>query len=114
MSFDINKPYRTRDGRDVSVHQPTGCCFFVGIIRGDGRHGRTWSLDGTADTGEQHTDLVNIPERRTIKVWLWLDGDGYVFCDIAEPNQNGLRKSGARALRALDVNFTIGEGLNPS
>lgn len=120
MTFDINRPYQTREGLDVwAAVAPKpfeGGRQIVGIVD---FHSRrlvwTWFPDGraTAD-GNSPNDLVNIPEKRTIKAWI----------NMYEPrtaNFSGLWPSRADAdansgnLRIAcierELTYEVGEGL---
>lgn len=114
MSFDINKPYRTRDG-----HEAKAIADPVGILHGwiQGNHiceTRCWWRDGhVLATGTEHPhDLVNIPEKRTVKVWINCYEKG--FCQLQLSRAEADSSYGAQCRIACierEITFEVGEGL---
>ena len=113
MSFDINKPYRTRDGR--SVHKlrrlhapmPTGE-IFAGQV---GEYTLTWQPDGRFDIEEPDADprdLVNISEKRTVKMHFNALSDGSVY---ARTGRSRSLTGATIATFYREITYEVGEGL---
>lgn len=72
--IDINKKYKTRDGREVRFYatDPHGRYSILGAINSDGQwgHAQSWSDEGrfNLDEGENPMDLVEVSERDDFKI----------------------------------------------
>lgn len=126
MSFDISKPYACRNGLPASAirHPGVGCEHLAIGTYTTNNHNRAglwalnnggkWAGDDSSHGGcqqEDHPlDLVNVPETRTVKVWLTLEKDGDVSAEPARPTGQYLTRR-VIATREVELTFTIGEGL---
>ena len=114
MSFDISKPYTTRNGREAWAvlvpHRESSAPMLLGYYVEDGiRCHVWWQPDGKALKYSSDFDLVNVPETRTVKMWAVLNHDG--SCEGYEVRQHP--HDLMLAQRELELTFTIGEGLDP-
>jgi hypothetical protein len=114
MSFDINKPYRTRDGRKAWAFQ-TPFNFLIGVIEGCGDQGYSWFSNGGSRHGDDRLDLVNTPEKRTVKVWInCYDGHGAENTAYAYPTReraDGMASDNREACIEREITYEVGEGL---
>lgn len=137
--LDLTKPMQTRDGREAqAILAPDG--FLYGWYRG-GHHacngfGRgKWDGDGRYYPSSQDVsngsprapsagmlehaaktpnDLVNIPEKRTIKVWMNIYGAGAINFSGFWPTRHEAdsnRGGGRIACIEREITYTVGEGL---
>lgn len=75
--FDINKPYTTRDGREAKVIEgPDGRLYGYWLGHGGTHQSGWWGADGSWSVGTDSNDLINVPEKRTVKVWINDYGSG--------------------------------------
>ena len=125
MSFDINKPYRTRGGSVAwAIALPEkmhGLYRFVGAYKEeDGRIIQSsWAEDGRWNPVDETTicsiDLINIPEKRTAKVWIniydpyGMTQNGKWFFSRAEADR--LASYARVACVAREISYEVGEGL---
>jgi hypothetical protein len=112
MTFDPNRPVQTRDGRparilctDLKGDQP-----IAAAIRGAGGNETVsefgengqWLVGETSDT-----DLINVPEKRT--VWVNIYEDGYTS---RYPTRELADIGACRArIACVPLTYTVGEGL---
>ena len=126
MIFDISKPYRTRDGAEAwAVRSPrtmgNGEVFVGWFMRDDGNCAvGSWHQNGFYRSGCEDFgwDLVNVPETRTVKVWLNVyDNDrvGIIVAHLSRPSANhGAEPLNNRiACIEREITYTVGEGLTP-
>jgi hypothetical protein len=129
--FDPSKPYRTRDGRKAwaaASPEPmtigSHLFWLIGWIEHEGRRnpaywdddGRIVLLFGESGSGG---DLVNIPETRTVKVWInvYPDGDmptpGYRMGGYTTETEANIMAHPSRvACIEREITFIVGEGLD--
>lgn len=123
MSFDINKPYRCRDGRGawataVPSPQCNGLHFIgiageshtAGVVIWWNSAGRSWSANGP-----QPSDLVNFPEKRTVKVWINVrdrshPSDAFKTY-VSRGEADHLAPLDRTACIEREITYTVGEGL---
>lgn len=85
-TFDPTKPVKTRDGRKARiVSTALDGAYSLGAVVTceDGlEYLDTFMPDGTWFEGSRN-DLVNVPEKRALDVWLnvYPSGDGYSYAD---------------------------------
>jgi len=116
--LDLTKPYRTREGYEAA-----------GMIGPDGRlYGwrkeslgmvapSVWNADGSHIGFPDAHSLVNVPEKRTVKVWINIYGDGDKHDGVLWRRDREQADSGAMVGRIAcierEITFTVGEGLEP-
>ena len=124
MSFDISKPYKTRDGHSASaIRHPDAGCEHLAIGTYSNEHirpglwalnnGGKWAGDDNSHGGWQQPDhpldLVNVPETRT--VWLNIYSSGWSYGHSSRAHAD--ERSGGDRVACVELTFTIGEGLEP-
>ncbi len=114
MTFDPTKPCTTRDGREVrlfSERMKNG--DLVGAVtEKDGCEVcKTWEPDGRTWAGlKMSSDLINIPEKRTVWVNFYRDGGCSYHDSIREANYVGRHRDSIH-FACVKVEFEEGEGL---
>jgi hypothetical protein len=114
--IDINKKYRTRDGREVriyAINEGCGVASVHGAIKTkDGVwHVYSWSEDGLSIFGrKRNEDLIEIRPRHKRTVWVtvypmnrYQISDENIQCDIYPPKRIACIK--------VELDFEEGEGL---
>jgi hypothetical protein len=114
--IDINKQYRTRDGREVRIYatdEGCGVASVHGAIKTkDGIwHVYSWSEDGLSIFGrERDEDLIEVRPRHKRTVWVtvypmnrYQISDENIQCDIYPPKRIACIK--------VELDFEEGEGL---
>lgn len=123
--FDINKPYTTRGGKKAHAWvlpklDDLGYAFVGYFEDADGEISTgTWTPDGRYNAGEKTTslDLINVPEKRTVKGWLNAYDDHHgMDLSMVHPSkaQADLHSSSFRKRIACierEITYTVGEGL---
>lgn len=115
--IDINKKYRTRDGREVRIYAVNGGggCPVHGTIFSKqlGWMLATWSMDGCAlDDINHHLDLVEVKPRIKRTVWANLYLDGRIT--LGHPSKEDADKCADRGRLAcvkVEIDCEEGEGL---
>lgn len=122
MSFDINKPYTTRVGRKAwAVRSPEpfaiGSTYgrFIGWVESSSWVGEVrrrdptyWTDDGRILLGDEAFDLVNIPDRRTVKMHINILADGAAYGSTARTKS---LTGNTIACIEREISFEVGEGL---
>lgn len=114
MAVDLNKPYRTRGGLVTAVfgHIPDG--RIAGWVRlGSGQYEvLSWLPNGNRFVGcETSYDLVNVPEKRTQKVWLNVYPHGLGRMHKSREDVDRLGGSDRIACIEREITYEVGEGL---
>lgn len=122
--FDINKPCATRGGHKVrDLHVLTSPIYggdaIIGVIEESDPWVTSWTANGQFDAGvdEHRLDLVNVPEKRTVKGWLNVYDDHHgMDLSMVHPSkaQADLHSSSFRKRIACierEITYTVGEGL---
>ena len=69
--IDINKQYRTSDGREVRIYATDGWGNYPvhgAVLRGDQWEMSSWTLDGTDwENEDSNYDLVEIKRRKELR-----------------------------------------------
>ena len=116
--IDLTKPVQTRDGnRAGAVRATNGRLHGYIETANNCSHGYTWEADGKGG-GDPSNDLVNVPEKRTVKVWINIYPDHYdsPFSGFwrTRHEANTMQGNGRRiACIEREITFTVGEGLEP-
>ena len=114
MMIDINKKYRTRDGREVRIYATDGADKYPvhGSIKYEtGWELFTWQLDGMRIPGrEGGGDLIEVRPRHKRTVWLNVYADNY---GLWETKKEADRSAivGRIACIKVDLDFEEGDGL---
>ena len=118
MMIDINKKYRTRDGREVRIYATDGGGPqpVHGAISGlNFWSTANWSKNGsyTVVYGQEHdNDLIEVRLRHKRTVWLNVYGSGVVLEACSSKERADLAATCGRiACIKVDLNFEEGEGL---
>ena len=116
--IDINKKYRTRDGREVRIYatdEGCGVASVHGAIKTkDGIwHVYSWSEDGFSIFGrEDEKDLIEVRPRHKRTVWLNVYGSGIVPEACSSKERADFAAGHNRiACIEVDLDFEEGEGL---
>lgn len=114
MTFDLNKPYRTLGGHEAKVlgTMPDGrLCGWVKIDTGN-VYSVDWNTSGALGDRQTHSlDLVNIPETRTVRVWMNVYPNNLGTPYPARGEAELFKRSDRIACIERDITFTVGEGL---
>ncbi|CAB4124863.1 hypothetical protein UFOVP62_38 [uncultured Caudovirales phage] len=119
--IDINKQYRTRDGREVRIYATDGGlehCMTHGAAKNKSGYweAASWytAHGGYYDCGvDHHYDLIEVRPRHKRTVWLNMYSDGNVgkLYDSKE-HANGVERTARRiACIKVELDFEEGEGL---
>ncbi len=129
--LDLTKPLQTKGGDPVAVVAGTdGRLYGYRELAPQHCISEMWSLDGklVSHLKGQHyekngslCDLVNVPEKRTVKVWLTRRREGGSDAEYwtAYDNEGHARREnamcGGRNIACIEreITFTVGEGLEP-
>jgi len=114
--IDINKKYRTRDGREVRIYATDGAQFGTcihGAVLDNGWWGSvTWGSDGSKYSWrEDDLDLIEVRPRHKQTVWLNVYGrtdDVTAYNDKWKADQS---VSPRIACIKVELDFEEGEGL---
>jgi hypothetical protein len=117
--IDINKQYRTRDGREVRIYATDGGgpCPIHGAIRGlNFWSTANWSKNGsyTVSYGQEHdNDLIEVRPRHKRTVWVTVWSNGYTETSSKPEWRNGPLGCGQEPISCIKVelDFEEGEGL---
>ena len=114
--IDINKQYRTRDGREVRIYATDGHkphCIHGAIKDCSEWYYQTWALDGKAffnTIGFGDSDLIEVRPRHKRTVWVtvypknrYYISDENIQCDIYPPKRIACIK--------VELDFAEGDGL---
>ena len=116
MMIDINKKYRTRDGREVRIYATDGRAVYPihgAILQEHGWQQSCWAVDGLhsiSSSGNHSGDLIEVRPRHKRTVWVtvypmnrYQISDENIQCDIYPPKRIACIK--------VDLDFEEGEGL---
>ena len=116
--IDINKQYRTRDGREVRIYATDGEGAFPvqgAILFGKGWRMRQWMKDGSAhiNTGDSDSDLIEVRPRHKRTVWLNVYPANVYTCDGANTKSAADNRADYTRIACIKVelDFEEGEGL---
>jgi len=113
--IDINKKYRTRDGREVRIYATDGANGKVhgAILMEEGWEHRTWSSSGYIMMCEDHKyDLIEVRPRHKKAVWLNVYVNG-ALPEVCSSKEHADRNAGCNRIACIKVelDFAEGEGL---
>lgn len=123
--FDITKPYQCKNGGEAGATLAPNGNLYGWYRQERGQYSTCWwSADGRAYSGAipdmQQYDLVNVPERKTVTVWLVWKYDWYretgqtdkVLVNAYPVRQNISMLDNIIAQKAVEVTYEVGEGLD--
>ena len=111
--IDINKKYRTRDGREVRIYATDGRAMYPihgAILQEHGWQQSCWAVDGLhsiSSSGNHSGDLIEVRPRHKRTVWLHVFKNGSV-CATEETFHV---PAGRIACIKVELDFEEGEGL---
>jgi len=121
MTFNPTKPIQTRDGKPARILciDARGDLPIVALVGapGESEYVQRYTADGCAYLGQRGTpssrlDLINVPEKRVLHVWVNVHSDedvviGYSSVDLAEQWARRDRVSCVYIVHE----YTVGEGM---
>jgi len=111
--IDINKKYRTRDGREVRIYATDGRAFYPihgAILQEHGWQQSCWTVDGLhslSSTGNNSGDLIEVRPRHKRTMWLHVFKNSTV-CATEEAYYEITNRI---ACIKVELDFEEGEGL---
>jgi len=113
MMIDINKKYRTRNGREVRIYATDGAKVKVhgAILTDEGWEHRTWMSNGCIVLCQEHDyDLIEVRPRHKRTVWVNLYDDSKPTLHLSRElaDQYCLDRT---ACIKVELDFEEGEGL---
>jgi hypothetical protein len=114
--IDINKKYRTRDGREVRIYATDGGGYWPihGAIQlsCSGWSPASWDDDGNAFNSFHRDNLIEVRPRHKRTVWVNVyegDWDAYTASSKEDADENAA--DGRIACIKVELDFEEGEGL---
>ena len=118
MMIDINKQYRTRDGREVRIYATDGTNdqnIHGATKESEGWMVRAWYRDGVYARSDPNgkRDLIEVRPRHKRTVWVTVWRNGYTETSSKPEWRNGPLgcDEGPVACIKVDLDFEEGEGL---
>ena len=116
--IDIDKKYRTRDGREVRIYATDGNGYWPihGAIQlsSSGWVPVSWDNHGNAFNSSHRDGLIEIRPRHKRTVWINMYGTGIVGETCSSKEHADLAAACYRiACIKVDLDFEEGEGLSP-
>ena len=120
--IDINKKYRTRDGREVRIYATDGGPYqpIMGAISYTSKEGKNWWESARwADDGsynpygrETNSDLIEVRPCHKRTVWLNMYGTG-IIPEVCSSKERADAAAGCNRIACIkvDLDFEEGEGL---
>jgi len=116
--IDINKKYRTRDGREVRIYATDKGCGVASVhgaikCQSNVWHVYSWSEDGISIFGQiTDKDLIEVRPRHKRTVWLNIYGSGIVP-EACSAKERADFYAGCNRIACIKVelDFEEGEGL---
>jgi len=120
MKFDPTKPVQTRGGRTARIicTDARGGWPIIALVESSegreetSRNGEDGAYSNHPDHPQSHHDLVNVPEKRTLDLWINVNADsrtvvGYSSVWRANIDAQGDRVSCVHVIHE----YTVGEGM---
>jgi len=113
--IDINKKYRTRDGREVRIYATDGANGKVhgAILDEGGWEHRTWNSTGRIMACEAHVyDLIEVRPRHKVSIWINTYGatvSGSLYSTRESADEAAVSKR--TGCIKVELDFEEGEGL---
>jgi hypothetical protein len=117
--IDINKQYRTRDGREVRIYATDGRAMYPihgAILQQHGWQQSCWAVDGLhsiSSSGNHSGDIIEVRPRHKRTVWVTVWSNGYTETSSKPEWRNGPLGCGQEPISCVKVelDFEEGEGL---
>ena len=115
--IDINKKYRTRDGREVRIYATDGEAADKYPVHGSIKYETgwelfTWQLDGMRTPGHKGGgDLIEVRPRHKWTVWMNIYGRTSFTSHISREQAEDEQDVNRIACIKVDLDFEEGEGL---
>jgi len=112
MSFDITKSFRCRNGTEAGATWGPDGRLYGWRISEYGPGFCVWESDGTHSNGLRFADLINIPQHRTLDVWVNVLEEGFGY-PTKEAAHAAVQRNGWKSIACLHIirEFEEGEGL---
>ena len=114
--IDINKKYRTRDGREVRIYSTDterAKKEVHGAIKDkDGWYMLAWSKNGIFSNVDRNLDLIEVPHRHKRTMWINVYSEEWDYCTADSKEDADENASNDRiACIKVELDFEEGEGL---
>jgi hypothetical protein len=114
--IDINKKYRTRDGREVRIYATDGqdeWPIHGATLKSFGWSSECWTRDGSSLTNQPHADdLIEVRPRHKVSVWINTYGatvSGGLYSTRESADEAAVSKR--TGCIKVELDFEEGEGL---
>ena len=118
MTININKKYRTRDGREVRIYATDGAqcgtCVHGAVFNNEWWGSVTWNSNGSARSWrEDDLDLIEVRPRHKRTVWLNVYPPNVYTCNGATTKSVADNSADYTRIACIKVelDFEEGEGL---
>ena len=112
--IDINKKYRTRDGREVRIYATDGqedWPIHGATLQSFGWSSDCWTKDGSTLTNMPHAhDLIEVRPRHKRTVWLTVWSNNYIEASNKPEWRNGPLGCGEEPIACIKVELDFAEG----
>jgi hypothetical protein len=114
--IDINKKYRTRDGREVRIYATDGRAMYPihgAILQEHGWQQSCWAVDGLhsiSSSGNHSGDLIEVRPRHKRMVWVNVYGDSKPALHLSRELADQYRLDRIACIK-VELDFEEGEGL---
>jgi hypothetical protein len=113
--IDINKKYRTRDGREVRIYstdtEGAKKAVHGAIKEKDGWYMLAWSKNGIVSNVDRNLDLIEVRPRHKRTVWVNVYGPESQTSHHSREQADEERDPECLACIKVDLDFEEGEGL---
>ena len=113
--IDINKQYRTRDGREVRIYAIDGGGpkkpVHGAVKEKDGWYMLAWSKNGVVSNIDRNLDLIEVRPRHKWKVWMNIYGPTSFTSHISREQAEDEQDTNRIACIRVDLDFAEGDGL---
>ena len=114
--IDINKKYRTRDGREVRIYATDGqedWPIHGATLKSFGWSSECWTKDGSSLTNMPHADdLVEVRPRHKRTVWMNMYSEGFISSEHEDKEAADRSAFAGRiACIKVELDFEEGQGL---
>jgi hypothetical protein len=115
--IDINKKYRTRDGREVRIYAMDGRAMYPihgAILQEHGWQQSCWAVDGLhsiSSSGNHSGDLIEVRPRHKRTVWMNIYGPKSFTSHISREQADNEFDDDRIACIKVELDFAEGEGL---
>jgi len=112
MSFDHTKPFRCRNGAEAGATKGPDGRLYGWTMTVDGPLMTSWDSRGIYGNSASAFDLVNIPQHRTLDVWVNVLEEGFGY-PTKEAAHAAVQRNRWKSIACLHIirEFEEGEGL---